>query len=351
MKKVLSYVITFCLIAIVILMLIRNKKEINAQIAFAEQRVTAYPVKVMEVQRGTLNTSLEVAGILAATDDLMLMAETQGRVDKIYKKAGDWVERGTSIAQVNDELMRAELMVTEANYEKAKRDLERAKALSDGGAITQQQLEGLELNEKAALAKYNTSQKRVRDARITAPVSGYVNKLFIKQGGMIGPGVPVGELVNTRTLKMNVKVDEHDVVKIKPGQQVTIDVAALKDSVLTGSVISVGAKADYALQYEIEIVIPKNPGGKLKAGMVAAASFQFMDQNEGVVIPLNTLTGSTRDPRVFVLKEDIAHERAISIDYISEEQIKVRDGLREGEQLVTSGQFNLRDQMQVIIID
>lgn len=130
-----------------------------------------------------------------------------------------------------------------------------------------------------------------------------------------------------------------------------IAVAALKDTVLMGSVISTGAKADYALQYEVEILIPENPDGKLKAGMVANATFEFKDEQDGVVIPLNTLTGSTRDPRVFVLNDGVAHERAISIDYISEEQIKVSDGLNEGDQLVISGQFNLRDQMQVIIIE
>ena len=43
---------------------------------------------------------------------------------------------------------------------------------------------------------------------------------------MIGPGVPVGELVNTRTLKMNVKVDENDVVKMETGQQVDIFLAS-----------------------------------------------------------------------------------------------------------------------------
>ena len=78
MKKVLSYTITFCLIAVVILMLIKNKQEIDAQIAFAEQEIVAYPVKVEEVKLGTLDTKIELAGILAPVEELMLMAETKG---------------------------------------------------------------------------------------------------------------------------------------------------------------------------------------------------------------------------------------------------------------------------------
>ena len=115
MKKILPYIITICLVAIVVLLLLRNKQVINAQIAFAEQKVEAYPVKVQKIRLGTINTELEVSGILAPANELMLMAETQGRVIKIYKHEGNWVKKGDVIAKVNDELMQAELMVTEAN--------------------------------------------------------------------------------------------------------------------------------------------------------------------------------------------------------------------------------------------
>lgn len=351
MKKVLSYIITFCLIAIVILILMRNKKEINAQIAFAEQKVEAYPVKVEEVKLGMLSTKLELSSILSAAGDLMLMAETQGRVVKIYKNEGDWVNKGEAIAQVNDELMKAGLMVTEANYEKAKKDLERALTLNDGGAITQQQLEGLQLNEKAAKAKYITSKKRVQDALIKAPISGYINKLFLKEGGMIGVAVPVCELVNIRSLKMSVKVDEHDVVKLRKGQDVEINAKSFNGEQLIGQITSIGSKADYALQYGVEIIIPKNPDERLKAGMVATAVINFQDEEEGPIISRSTLIGSTKDPKVYVVDGTKAYLRTFSIDQVVGDQIKVLDGISSGEIVVISGQFNLQDKMEVKVIE
>ena len=351
MKKILSYIITFCLIAIVILMLMRNKKEIDAQIAFAEQKVDAYPVKVERVSIGTLSSKLEVSGILEPAQDLMLMAETQGRVISIFKKEGEWVNKGQAIAQVNDELMQAELMVTEANFIKAQKDLERAKTLSDGGAITQQQLEGLELNEKAAEAKYITSKKRVADATITAPISGYINRLFLKEGGMIGAGVPACELVNIRSLKMTVMVDERNVLKIKNGFLVSIktDLQNVKD--LHGKVVSVSTKADFALQYAIDIAIDENPDELLKAGMVATAYFDFPDEDASPVISMNALVGSTKNPAVNVVIGDMVHLRPIEIGTIDGDKIKVTQGLSDGDLLVSAGQFSLRDQMKVKIIE
>jgi RND family efflux transporter MFP subunit len=351
MKRILSYIIALCLVAIVVLMLIRNKQEINAQIAFAEKTVEAYPVKVKTVELGTLDTKLELPGILSGSDELMLMAETQGRVKAIYKKEGEWVKKGEAIAQVDDELMRAELMVTEANHLKAQKDLERATTLSKGEAITQQQLEGLQLNAKAAEAKYIVSKKRVADALIKAPISGYINNMFLKEGGMIGATVPACELVNIRSLKMTVKVDEQDVARVATDQKVNINASSLDNQALPGKVVSVGTKADYALQYEVEIIIPDNPEEKLKAGMVATAEFSFRDEQPGPVISYSALVGSTKNPEVYVVENSVVKLKPIKISHISDGLIKVSEGLSEGEQLVTSGQFNLVDGMQVKVIE
>lgn len=350
MKNILSYIIVLCLLVLVVLTLLRNREEIESQIAFAEKKVEAYPVKVEEVRLGTLDSSLKLAGILSGSEELMLMAETQGRVIAIYKKEGDWVQKGSAIAQVDDALMQAELLVTEANFHKAEKDLERAVALSDGGAITLQQLEGLQLNEKAAKAKYIVSKKRVEDAVIKSPIAGYINKLFLKEGGMIGAAVPVCELINTRALKMTVKVDEQDVVRIVPGRKVEIEAASMPGISLSGRILSTAAKADYALQYAVEIMIDENPGEKLKAGMVAIATLVFTDEYTGPVIPRGALEGSIKDPKVYVVQGDHAILRSIRISHSNDQQVKVLSGLSEGELLITAGQFNLRDGMQVKIL-
>ncbi len=351
MKKFLSYITVLCLIAIVVLLLIRNKRDIDAAITFAEQKVEAYPVKVITVREGTVDTRLEVPGILSPADELMLMAQTQGQVKTIFKKEGEWVNKGETIAKVDDELMRAELMVTEANYEKAKKDLERAKVLNSGEAITQQQLEGLMLQEKAAKAKYLVSKKRVEDTAVKAPFSGYINRLFIKEGGMIGSGVPVCELVNIHSFKVKVKVDEGEMEKIINGQDVTIKTENLSNQMLEGTVTSIAAKADYSLQYEIGIDIHENPNDKLKAGVVVTVIFTFPDTVAGPVLPRDALTGSLENPMIFVVEDGVAKLRTIIPAVVTEEEVKVAEGVAASEVVVTEGQFNLKDGTKVKIIN
>ena len=168
---------------------------------------------------------------------------------------------------------------------------------------------------------------------------------------MIGAGIPACELVNIRSLKMSVKVDEKEIVKISKGQFVGVKVESLKDKILKGEVISIGTKADYALQYGIEIIIAENPDERLKAGMVATVIFNFPDKEEGAVISRNTLVGSSRNPNVFVVNGNIAHLRPIKISQVNGDVIKVLEGLSEGDRLVIAGQSNLKDQMKVKIIE
>lgn len=351
MNRILSYIIAFSLVALVALILIRNKQQINYQIEFAERKVEAYPVKVTKAEPGTLDRTLELPGILSAADELMLMAETQGRIISILKQEGQWVQQGEVIARVDDTLMQAELLATENNYEKAIKDLDRALALSEGGAITQQQLEGLQLNAQAAESNYIVSRKRVEDATIRAPKSGFINKMFAREGGMIGPGVPVCELVNTKSLRMTAKADEQEIVNITPGQEVTIRVAVLNGKILSGKVLSTSAKADYALQYSIEIQIDENPGNVLRAGMVAMAAFKFKDELEGIIIPSGALAGTSKDAHVFVVSDQKATLVPVKVAHSSGNMVKISEGLRPEMLVVTAGQFNLSDGMAVKIID
>lgn len=348
MKRVFPYLITACLLAIVILQLIRNKNDINAQIAFAEKKVTAYPVRVEVAQLGTMEQTIQVTAPLEAAAELMLMAETQGRVQNILRQEGDAVAVGDLLARVDDTLMRQALEVTKANYEKALKDLNRATILVDSQAITQQQYEGLKLQEQAALSKYQVAQKRVADAAVRAPISGIINQLFIKPGGMIGPGVPVCELVNINSLKMKVKVDEAMITKINKGQHATISVKALPGIVLDGTVVSLAAKADYALQYTVGLVIDHIPDPRLRAGMVATATFQLPDNQPGVILPAAALSEDADHPTVFVIHGKKAILIPVTLLSTNDKKIKV-EGLHPGDTVVTAGQFNLPDSTRVII--
>ncbi|MDZ7607596.1 MAG: hypothetical protein U5K79_18855 [Cyclobacteriaceae bacterium] len=120
---------------------------------------------------------------------------------------------------------------------------------------------------------------------------------------------------------------------------------------LKGTVTSVGAKADYALQYGVEIIIPENPGGQLKAGMVAGAVFLFPDREPGLVIPKSSVIGSLKSPQVYVIDGNKAVLKTITVSTSDGEKVKVDQGLLEGDKVVLAGKLNLYDGADIHIVE
>ena len=81
----------------------------------------------------------------------------------------------------------------------------------------------------------------------------------------------------------------------------------------------------------------------LKAGMFGTAFFEGVNGHNALVIPRNALTGSIKEPKVFVVRGDTAYLKAISLGEVDDNLVEVILGLSPGEQVVVSGQINLED--------
>jgi len=317
----------------------------------SEQQVEVLPVRVTKVEPGRLDTKLTAAGKLTADKELMVVSQTQGTVLEVRKSIGDQVRLGEVIVRVDNSLIAEEYDLTEAGYEKASKDLERAERLSEGDAITNQQLEGLRLNAQGAEAKLKASQKRLSDTEIKAPIAGLVNQVFTKTGAVLGPGAPVCEIVNIDRLSLVVKVTGKDIMKIEEGQQVEVRVDAYPGKSFNGTVVGFASKADFALRFPVEISLANSDQASLKAGLFAEAHFAFKDTIDGVVIPRQAIIGSIQDPSVYVVEDGKSKLKKVVPAFQFNDQVKILEGLQLGEQVIISGQLNLMDGAPVKIVE
>ncbi len=350
MKRYLNIIMIVLILVLIVLVLRNNKQEINAEIAYAEQEVDALPVRVEEVKLSTLDRTLRLPGVLQANKELLLMSQTQGQVIRVFKSVGDRVKKGEVIAKVDDEILNAQAQLTAAIYDKAQKDLERAEKLKDAGALTAQQFEGLQLKAKEAGATYITTNKRLEDTAIKAPFGGIVNQIFAKEGGVLGPGVPVCELVDVHKLTMQVKVDENAILAVIPGEKVRIRTDLEPEITYLGLVASVAVKPDPGLQYPVTVEMENDAGKQLKAGMMAMAIFSFTDSIESPVIDRTAIVGSLKTASVYVIEDGHAIQKSVTIGYADAKKVKIAEGLTAGEMLVVSGQSTLRNGQKVKIL-
>jgi RND family efflux transporter MFP subunit len=345
------YIIVFFGLVIVGLLLWYNKQDMNQKALLSERKVERIPVHVARVAPETLDRFYETAGLLAAATETMVLSQTQGRVEAVPVMTGTRLQQGDVIARVTSELNRDEVSMLAASYDKAMKDLERARRLAEGNAITRQQLEALELQVESAEIKLKGARKKLSNTQITAPFSGTVNQVFVKKGGLLAPGSPVCELVNISSLRMEVHVTEQFVLGIRAGDTAAVQVDVHQGESFTGVVKGVAEKAGPASMFTVELEIVQEQGILLKAGMFARAVFRFEDNEPGVVLERKTITGSLKNPEVFLVDDGTAHRQPVLIAYIFGDKVKLKSGVEFGDLVVTAGQYNLDEGSQVRVID
>ncbi len=349
-KKILIPLIILILVALAIYRLNLNKQQFRDDAALASRTVAEVPVKIAPARTGTVNKQVSTTGTIAPSQELIVLSETQGKIKKIHKQVGDPVQKDEVIVEVDDETITANLLVAEANYDQKSRDVERMERLEQGNAIAKHDLEQARNELKEAEASLITARKALRDTKIKAPIPGIINKKLVETGEFISGGTPVCEIVNTSTLKIWIKIPEKDIFKLTKGQPVEMTIPAFPGQTFSGKINAIGEKADNSMKFDVEVVL-NNPGGKqhLKAGLFTEVRIP-VDASQAILIPKTALVGSMKNPSVFIAEGEHAVKKEIVVNEQDDQHVEVIGGLKEGDQVIISGQLNLNDGNRIKIV-
>jgi len=346
---IVSAIIIVALVSIV-LRLMSNKAQLTNDISMAQRKVEKIAVSIEPVVKGSINENISAIGVLEASEVLNVVSETQGKIIKICKEKGDKVEKGEVIVKVDDEVISANALTAEANYEQSERDVERLTRLAKENAITKHDLEQATIGLKKAKADLINARKALSNTSIKAPISGYINNDFVTEGQFLGGGSSVCEIVNNNSLKLNIKITEYEIFKVKVGQAVSVHLTAFPDMNFTGTISSIAEKADAAMKFNVEITLLNNSSVHLKSGLYAEAVLP-VKHDDKLLIKKSAIVGSMEHPVVFVANNGKAEKREIIIGQSNDMQVEVLKGLSTGDQIIISGQLNVKNGDEIKIIN
>jgi membrane fusion protein, multidrug efflux system len=346
---IIALVVAIAIAGLIGLKLSSNKKQFRENVAFAQRKIEKIPVSVEAAGKGILAKNVAATGTLEASEVLNLVSETQGKILNIYKEKGDRIAKGEVIAKVDDEVISANVLTAEANYEQMEKDVERLTRLSEQNAVTKHDLEQATIGLKKAKADLISAKKALGNTSIKAPIAGYINNDFITVGQLLGPGSPVCEIVNNNKLKLNVKVSESDVYKIEKGQTVDVLLSVFPDRKFAGKITAIAEKADGAMKFNVEITLDNDINAHLRSGLYAEAEFNVKNE-EKIILSKSSIVGSMESPVVYVVENNRAVKRSIIIGQSSDKQVEVLNGINPGEEVIVSGQLNLKDGDEVNVV-
>ncbi|WP_299700658.1 efflux RND transporter periplasmic adaptor subunit [uncultured Pontibacter sp.] len=350
MKKLIYIVVVIVILGAIGFKLMSNKEQMAANAAVASIKSEAIPVTITEVASAKLDKSFTAQGNFAPIQSLTLLSETQGQIKSVLKRKGDKVKAGELLAQVESNTMAADLATAQTNAEKAKRDLERFENLAAGDAITKRQLEDARLNAKSTEAQLVAARQRLTKTRITAPIGGEINEIYVEVGSFLNPGTKLYDIVNVDKLKLKVKASESEVLLINKGDKVKVKADAGAGQEYEGTVTAIAAQADATLKFDVEVEVKNAANNNLRAGMYGTAFFDVADQRDAMLLPREAIVGSIQNPLVYVVKDGQASQRPVRVGVVTQDKVEILEGVQPGEQVVRSGQINLREGMKVTVL-
>jgi len=214
-----------------------DSSESIAQSENGLDQTRAVKVSVVEVKPVPIRDILVLPGQTEAWQDILVPADTGGRVEWIGTREGDTAKKGQLLARIDVASIEAALNRAEAAFKLADDLYQRRRKLFDRKIINQEELDR-SLTERT-LAHANLRQARVEHERgfLKSPISGIINHLFVDEGEFVERGKPVADMVNVDKIKINVNVPELDVRYLKPKQKTTVKIDAFPDRSLSGIVI------------------------------------------------------------------------------------------------------------------
>ncbi|GAB3781487.1 multidrug efflux RND transporter periplasmic adaptor MexH [Spirosoma horti] len=349
MKKT-TLIVVAALVAITALIGFRlssNKKKIDAQKKPVVQTNVAIPVTVAPVAEGTVSQQLVKTGNLIPYKEADIIATTAGKVQKVNFNLGSSIRPGATLVELDNRLKELSLESTQLSIDRLKKDVTRYNTLLAGNATTEIQVNETKYNYENAVNQAEQIRKQIADANVKAPIGGRIVQKDIEPGEYITVGKVLGRVLDVDRLKVQVPVNESDVYQLREGQAVKVSADVFPGRTFNGRVSYIAPQGSDEHNYPVEITIDKASG--LKAGTFVNVDFSQKSNQKALQIPRSALVESIKNPYVFVVNNNVATRRTITIGRDFGDSIEVLSGLKAGDQVVTTGQLNLSDGKPVQI--
>jgi HlyD family secretion protein len=355
-------------------------------------------VTVAKVSREKIVQKVSATGKIQPKTQVEISADVSAKILKLPVVEGQWVEKGQFLVGLDRERYVAAVESAEAsvrsaeanatlvreNMTRLQKEFARSKDLLASGLESQADYDAKQAAYQVEVARHKSALDQVAQARavlkeandalsktsIYAPMSGTISALN-KEQGEIALGSQFQKdviliVADLTAMEARVNVDENDIINIAMGQKAEIEVDALPDRKLNGTVYEISSSANTAgvgsteqkTEFEIKIAV-EDSLRVLRPGMTASAEIITKTQENALSVPIQSVAvravdqlrkkGEKRKDAEAAFKPDKdgfvefafcvesgkATAKQVKTGIQSDQLIEVLDGLKEGEQVVT----------------
>ena len=307
-------------------------------------------VVVAEVEERLLEDRVTAIGDGRAVRSVTVRSEAVGLITELPITAGQRVQAGDVVAQLDDEaeqiaLERARLILEDARVDEA-----RVSQLRGSGAITEVASREAQLALRTAELAERQAMFDLEQRQVIAPISGVVGILDVELGDRIAAQDALATITDRSVILIDFRIPERVISRTSLGMKVDVSPLGFADTSLEGEISAIDTVVDRAsrtLRVQAQV---DNQDDRLRAGMAFSVALTFPGETLISVDPL-ALQWSSEGAFVWVVRDGEARQVPATIQQRNSGSVLVNADLEAGEHVVIEGVQTLRQGSEVSIAE
>lgn len=321
---------------------------------------------------------LTAIGTLRAYQGIVIAPQAAGVIIAIHFESGEDVEQGQLLISIDDSVEEADLANGNAQLRNADATLTRQKVLVTGGNTPQSSVDSALAARDSAAATVERTRAIIAQKAIKAPFSGRIGLRTVDLGQYASVGMALATLQQLDPIYADFPVPEEALATLAPGEAVAMTVDAIPGRTFEGKIKAIDARVSAESRNVTARAEFANPDRKLLPGMFANITVTTGAPAEVLTVPRTAIVYSLYGDNVFVAKPAppapagaqpvtagsganaaaapapargglIAERRFVRVWQARGERVAIEEGLKPGEQVITSGQIKLQANSPIVI--
>jgi len=357
-RRLLRPTLIMLAVVLVIVAIIAGVKFMQISKVIAQSKIPLPPavVTVTRAQLADWQPSVSSVGSMKAVRGVDVTTEVGGIVRTLGFKPGQEVATADLLVQLNADSDIAQLHSLEATANLAVTVLKRDKAQLAVSAVSQAQVDADDADLKAKVAAAEQQRALVAKKTIRAPFAGKIGVTSVNPGQFLNPGDKIATLQTFNPIYIDFNVPQAQLEAIALGQAVSVTAGGLPQQTFAGKVTAIDTQFDPTTRNVIVEATIANPQQRLVPGMFAQAVVESGAKQRYLTVPQTAVTYNPYGTTVFIAVPSdqgnevlTAQQTFIKTGPTRGDQVAILSGVKEGDQVITSGQMKLKNGSPVKI--
>jgi membrane fusion protein, multidrug efflux system len=303
--------------------------------------------------------TLSAVGSISAVQGAIVSTELGGIVSGVGFQSGSEAKKGEVLLKLDSSSEEALLHTAEADLELARANLQRERDLAARKVVSKQELDAAESTFGQKQGTVDNMRAFIAKKQVRAPFDGQLGIRQVNVGQMINSGQQVVSLQALDPVYVDFALPQQELSKLAPGLEALVRTDAVPGREFKGKLTALNSMVDTVTRNVTLQATFENPDHALKPGMFVKINIALPEKGKTLVIPGSAVSYAPYGDSVFVIdkKKDpktgkemqTLRQAFVRVGEARGDFISVTQGLKAGDEVVSTGVFKLRNGMAVTI--